>query len=78
MTTDAFHRKVSGEVFEKMTSARLTSFNESDFYKALYPILKKENAFDGRTYHGRKIRPLVEKMFVEFQQEQEPSNFVLT
>jgi len=78
MTTEPFHQKLAEQVFAKMTSARMTSFDERSFFKNLYHLLRRHDAMDGKIYHGRKIKPLVEKMFVELQKEQGQNNFVLT
>lgn len=58
-----FHRNLAEKVFERMTSAGIVSFDEDIFARNLFVLLRRENAFDGRDYHKRVVKPLVEKMF---------------
>ncbi|MFA6077670.1 MAG: hypothetical protein WC724_01475 [Candidatus Paceibacterota bacterium] len=63
MATEPFHQKLAEQIFSKMTADHVTSFDENVFYKDLYRLLQRNNAFDGKGYHGRKIKPLVMKMY---------------
>ncbi len=64
MATEPFHQKLAEQVFLKMTTEEhVASFDETVFYKDLYRLLQRYNAFDGKGYHGRKVKPLVMKMY---------------
>lgn len=60
-----FHKELAERVFERMTSVGIVSFDEDIFARNLFALLRRENAFDGRSYHKRVVKPLVEKMFAK-------------